>query len=328
MDVRLVKDISEIRFEWERLLLESDTGTVFQTLGWVSAWQSHARIRNQGSMIKERELTLAVYEREELVGVGVFEVRDTTILFGAMRPQWGDAYGLADFGDIIAQRHEERRVWMALLRFFNSQFTNCQLQLDFVRESSPSFGVLRKLGQVREQEVSPYITVPRSWESYVQGLPRKKRHELRRKMKKVFEESAKFSVTDKVTGAQISALVKLVKESSEDKQTFMSRAMERFFEGMMKKMFAARLGILFTLTLNDEVMAMVLGFTWKEAWYLYNGGFSSGSGLPVGIALSGKIVEEAILRKVAVVDFLRGHERYKYDLGAVDQKLYKITIDN
>ena len=89
--------------------------------------------------------------------------------------------------------------------------------------------------------------------------------------------------------------------------------MEIFFRKIVK------LGKLFAL--GD--MAMVLGFEWKNNWYLYNSGYM-GSG--VGIALFGMIIEQAIKSKIERVDFLRGNERYKYDLGAVDKKLYNMEV--
>ena len=60
--------------------------------------------------------------------------------------------------------------------------------------------------------------------------------------------------------------------------------------------------------------------------YLYNGGYDPNGGYAAGMAAHGKIIEWAIKNKYKKVDYLRGDERYKYDLGAKDQQLYQLTI--
>ena len=39
------------------------------------------------------------------------------------------------------------------------------------------------------------------------------------------------------------------------------------------------------------------------------------------------LIKEAIDKGIKVFDFLRGNERYKYDLGAKDVQLFRIKFD-
>ena len=39
------------------------------------------------------------------------------------------------------------------------------------------------------------------------------------------------------------------------------------------------------------------------------------------------LLKKSIEKKIEIFDFLRGNERYKYDLGAKDKLLYKVIID-
>lgn len=311
LSVRLVSSVGQIMEDWERLLLKSDTATVFQTPAWVSSWSA-------------QKMILGVYD-DGLVGVGVFEVRDKQIIFGAIRPTLGDAYALADFGDIVAQRGREQEVWQQILQYLRIRYNASSIMLDFVREGSPSFGVLSKLGRVKEQEVSPCLDTPLSWEEYLQMLGRKRRHELKRKMKQIEVFRPEFLVEDSIGGKDIGQLVELVKVSAPEKRSFMTQAMEVFFGAMMREMFIEKLGKLFVVEIEGLAEAMVLGFEFKNRWYLYNGGYNPKI-QSVGVVLSGMIIKEAITRKIEQVDFLRGNERYKYDLGAADKKLYNIEI--
>src|SRR3990167_3205083 len=192
----VVKNLSQIREDWERLLLESDTATVFQAPAWVNAWQNY--------------FILGVYDEGKLVGVGVFEERDKKIIFGAM-------HGLADFGDIVAQRGREQEVWQQILKHLRMTYNVSSIMLDFVREESPSFEVLSKLGKIRLQEVAPQIDVPRSCENYLLSLGRKKRHELKRKMRQVKGE---IMVIEKISDKDADRFIELVKGSSEEKRRF------------------------------------------------------------------------------------------------------------
>ncbi len=318
----VVKNLSQIREDWERLLLESNTATVFQTPAWVNAWQRHSRIRNNELGIKEQEVILGVYEKTELVGVGVFELRGDEIVFGAMRPQWGNAYGLADFGDIVVQKGREQEVWQQILKHLRIAYNVSSIRLDFVREESPSFAVLKTVGAVEEQEVSPIIDLPLSWNDYLYNLGRKRRHELGRKMRHI---EGKLVVKEEIMERDVNRLVELVRISSAAKQDFMTEEMDAFFRIMTVEMFGAGWGRLFVLEKDELQAAMVLGFEFKNSWYLYNGGYDPQ--MPsVGVVLFGLIIQSAIGKKISRVDFLRGDERYKYDLGAVDKKLFKMLL--
>lgn len=289
MKIKVIETVVGIRDEWEKLLWESDTATVFQSPNWVGLW--------------DKKLVLGVYDGNELVGIGAFEQENDKVRFVGMRQN------LADFGDIVAQRHREKEIWLEILKYLRSQITDHRIELDFIRETSPSFGILEKIGKVKEQEVSPYIKIPRSWDIYLQSLPRKKRHELRRKMKKIDTE---LVIIEKSSSKDEDRFIELMRNSSEEKRRFMDKGMEEFFRKIIK------LGKLFSVP-----DAMVLGFEWRKDWYLYNSGSSGGR----GIALFGMIIREAIKLKIERLDFLRGGEKYKYDLGAKDEQLYNITYD-
>ena len=181
--------------------------------------------------------------------------------------------------------------------------------------------------ELKKQEVAPQLEVGESWQEYLRDLDRKKRHELRRKMRRVNEElKPQFEVTGSYSKDVIDALVELIRKSSPQKREFMSERMEAFFREMIRTLFTTGVAEIYTLKSSGNQVAAVLGLEFGKRLYLYNGGYDPAVKLPTGVAISGKIIEYAISKRCEQVDFLRGGERFKYDLGAKDLQLYQLTI--
>ena len=73
--------------------------------------------------------------------------------------------------------------------------------------------------------------------------------------------------------------------------------------------------------------AAVLCFDAGSCLYLYNSGYDpSLAGLSVGLVSKAQCVVWAIENRKQCLDFLRGNEPYKYDLGAVDRQIFTITV--
>ena len=258
--------------------------TVFQTKEWESLWAG------------------------EVVEGGKFVDQGEQVIFASMAKIEG--HRLTDYGGIAALGDEEK-MWQKII----DRFAGKTLVLDYIREDSLSFQILKNLGSERKQWVAPYLDLPGSFDEYLDSLGRKNRHELRRKMKKTPGE---LRVEDGGRGAD--NLIRLMKLSSKEKNQFMTAGMENWFRKMMQVMNK------YIKILAVEDKAAYLGFVWENESYLYNGGYDPNGGYAAGMAAHGKIIEWAIKNKYKKVDYLRGDERYKYDLGAKDQQLYQLTI--
>jgi CelD/BcsL family acetyltransferase involved in cellulose biosynthesis len=81
------------------------------------------------------------------------------------------------------------------------------------------------------------------------------------------------------------------------------------------------------LRVNSKPAAAVLCFDAGSYLYLYNSGYDPEfSGLSVGLVSKALCLQWAIEQGMTGLDFLRGDEPYKYDLGAQDQKIYRLTL--
>ncbi|PZC48400.1 MAG: Acetyltransferase involved in cellulose biosynthesis, CelD/BcsL family, partial [Chloroflexi bacterium] len=102
---------------------------------------------------------------------------------------------------------------------------------------------------------------------------------------------------------------------------------ERFFRRIARAMGEAGYLKLFFMEIDGQRVAAVWCFDMGNVRYLYNSGFNPAFGhLSVGLLLKAFCLKDAIETGMDYFDFLRGDERYKYDLGAQDVVLYNMVV--
>ena len=188
------------------------------------------------------------------------------------------------------------------------------------------YGVAEEL-----EAVAPRVQLPGDWESYLASLGKKDRHELRRKIRRLFESGG--GVTHQVLSEQsdvvaaMDTFLDLHTRSRQDKTDFMTEEMSGFFRRMASALSAEGLIHLFMLQINSRPAAAVLCFDAGNCLYLYNSGYDPEfSSLSVGLVSKALCLQWAIENGKQCIDFLRGNEPYKYDLGAKDQEIYRLLV--
>ncbi len=195
-----------------------------------------------------------------------------------------------------------------------------KIQLDYVREDSKTFSAFAKSYGGTKQEVSPYINLPKSWEEYLNNLDRKYRKELKRKFRRLEETSYKI-----VAENNLQEFVHLHRLSDPAKNKFMSEPMARFFKDVYETKFPGWQTSLSFLKIEDKYAAGIMSFISQDEWWLYNSGYDPAfSYYSAGLLLKALSIKQAIEQGKKKYDFLRGSERYKYELGAKDLQLYKL----
>jgi CelD/BcsL family acetyltransferase involved in cellulose biosynthesis len=92
-----------------------------------------------------------------------------------------------------------------------------------------------------------------------------------------------------------------------------------FDQGMLDLLF---------LTVEGKKAAAMWQFVYGDRMMLYNSGLnpSDFAALSPGIVLSTYSIEASIEKGLALYDFLRGDETYKYRMGARDTSIYRISV--
>ncbi|MFO7965797.1 MAG: GNAT family N-acetyltransferase [Desulfobacterales bacterium] len=178
--------------------------------------------------------------------------------------------------------------------------------------------------------VSLEMELPAAWDDYLAGLTSKQRHEVRRKLRRLYESGdIRFIVYDKpedIAGNRDDFL-KLFRRSRMDKSDFMTMKMESFFKTVMSATVDAGLLKMAMLYVNQVKAAALLFFDYNERIYLYNSGYDPECGsISVGLLSKILLIRHGISEKKRVFDFLRGDEAYKYRLGGCETSLSRITV--
>jgi CelD/BcsL family acetyltransferase involved in cellulose biosynthesis len=247
---------------------------------------------------------------------------------------------VSDSLDAVVAAGREGEFWEELLRSPQDLLAEGPLRLPNLVEGSPSLSVLPGIcaGRgvaflVEEADRSPFLSLPGSFDDYLRGLGGKERHELRRKLRRAEEAEPRLSFRVTGTAEELArdfpSFVELHRRSHPEKRRFMDDRMAEFFrevaEGFLSE---GRLRLAFLRGANGDI-ASAFQIVRDGALLLYNSGFDPGAGdgrVSPGVVLLARCVEDAIGKGYCEYDFLRGRERYKYDLGGRDRIVYRVTL--
>lgn len=240
---------------------------------------------------------------------------------------------LTDEQDVVAPAGRERDVATAMAGWIVRDAPR-RVSLAFVPEDVPTLDVAEALltesGYRVERSrliTSPRLALPDDFETYVQGLGKKERHELRRKIRRLENATqATFRWTsDAERGATLDRFFALHRLSRGEKADFMTPDVERFFRDIadaLAPLGRLRLGV---LRAHDEDAAVLFAFAYRGTLALYNAAYDPAlASLSIGIASHAWAIREAIRERFDTYDLLRGDEPYKYDLGATDRWLGRL----
>ena len=317
------QDLESLRGEWQDLLARVPEPHVFHRPLWQELWLEHFGDGRE-------PFFLAARDGQHLVGVAPL-MRE-----GSRLALVGD-HEICDYMDFLVEPGRVGEFFPALLRSLGEEPWE-EIDLRGLAAYSPALaalsGAAEALGWRVEREleaVAPHVELPASWEQYMERLGKKDRHELRRKMRRLGQGGTRVELRDLRSRQEVASgmedFLRLHTASRSDKAEFMSPQMEQFFRGMAAALADEGLIRLFMMDLDGRPAASVLCFDCCPQLHLYNSGFDPElSSLSVGLLSKVLCLEVAIKEGKDCLDFLRGSEPYKYDLGARDLPIYRCLV--
>lgn len=246
---------------------------------------------------------------------------------------------VSDSLDAVVAAGCEREFWTAFLtRAAGLLEPGAVLRLPNLVEGTPSLSLLPELCgryglacRVEETDRSPVLPLPDDFEDYLGRLGAKERHELRRKLRRASEllPGLDYRVTRGAgeLARDLDSFFLLHRASQKEKEEFMDDRMERFFREIAGRFLSAGNLRLSFLSVGGADIASAFQLEWNGSLLLYNSGFDPGyRRVSPGLVLLARCIEEAIGRGGREYDFLRGRERYKYDLGGVDRVVSRAIV--
>lgn len=309
---------------WDEVVAASRLRSPFLTWAWQREW---VRAFAEGCRL---EIRAVVDPADRLLAVlPLHEIEP-----GLLRLVGGA--DVSDYLDLIAVQGREEEAWTALLQARAAE--RAVWRLHAVPAASPTVTALPALAAacalVASSEVEercPVLTLPGSWEAYLETLPGKHRHEMMRKLRRFEREQPEARVTQVSAPAEVAArlgdFLALHRLSRAGKAKFMDERMERFFRAAIPALAERQAVRLWLLETPAGPIASFICLEGDDCVGLYNSGFDPArAALSPGLVLLTHLIRDAIARGRRRFDFLRGEERYKYEFGPVPEDVCAVTI--
>ena len=314
---------SALAAEWDQLLAATPVRGPFLRWQWHSLWwETFAESGDELHL-------LAVRADGALVGIAPLMLRLGRLSFSC-------GTDVSDYLDVIARPHQGEAVGRALAPHLRGldwsllALDSLPAEATALRHLAPNLEAAGLDVEVERQDTCPTAYLPSDWDSYLASLTKKDRHELRRKVRRL-EGAGRVAfyplVGAEVTGRDVDDFLTLLRLSAPEKAAFMDERMEGFFRGLFVRFADDGLLRLYFLELAGRRVASALCFDSGEELLLYNSGYDPAyAGLSAGLVLKAYSLRDAIALGRKRFDFLRGDERYKYDLKGVDVPLYGLRV--
>jgi len=323
----------ELESEWNQLLDESITHVPFLRHEYLKIWWESLG----GGEWKTAELTIVAGRKNgQLVGIApLFLTPDregilTLMLLGSIE--------ISDYLDLIVCPENLTEFVDELLPFMAANIPAWQT-LDWYNmlDTSPSIEAIRSAAvrqgwqvEVTQLQHSPYIPLTGDFETYLAGIDKKQRHEIRRKMRRAEDANRglKYTLTNDPDhfDQDINDFLALM-ANDEQKRAFLTSPMRETFRKIMHCAFEAGCLHMAFLEFDGERAAAHVSFDYLKRIWAYNSGINPKfTELSPGWVLLGYELRWANQSGYIEYDFMRGDEEYKYRFGAVDRSIKRLTI--
>ncbi len=322
MTVEILSDpecFSQLRPEWLELLDRSDS-SFFQTPDLLQAWWDSHR---SGSL----QIIVVRDDQDQLVGLAPLYVSKED---AHKKIQFLGNHELSDYCDFIIDREHLAEVLPLIWESISQLDWQTALFISLPEKSSVrEFLIAQISAKQTQQEVCPVITLPSTWEEYLEMIGRKQRHELKRKWKNLeSNRQLEFqTITHDISEKDIQDFIRLHQLSSAEKKSFWTKQNLAFFSQLLPAASRNKTLQLSFLMIDGLRVSATLAFTHADTYYLYNSGIDPEYfELSVGNVLTAYTIQSAINLGLSRYDFLRGDEAYKFRFGAVSEPIYDLQI--
>ncbi len=178
--------------------------------------------------------------------------------------------------------------------------------------------------------VAPFLPLPGSYDEYLNGLPAKLRHEIKRKARKLEAEAGSFRILiahEDTLEELLDRFVSLHRSSEGPKGVFLQPGMEIFFRRLGEAFLPRGIFNLTFLEVGGHKVAGTIGFRYEGTYYLYNSAFDrEWRHLSPGMVLVAEDIRIAIEGGCNGFDLLKGDYEYKYRFGAYPRRIKRLTV--
>jgi CelD/BcsL family acetyltransferase involved in cellulose biosynthesis len=316
---------------WGRLVDEGGI-SVFQSFEWQRTWWKHFGENNPWMRLhiivvsyEGQPVAIAPCCVETLTTLGLLHIRCLSFL----------GRGKSDYLDIIVKPGIEAETILHIARSLgDSRNTFDLLMIEDISERSTRgvllFEALQRQGFTGERFVSEYCprtTFGLTWKETSTSIPSNTNGRLdkrRRQLEARHNADTEFASAESLTPADVDDFMALHQqrwESVGQSGLFADRQFAEFFREAVIRLKDRGWPMLAFLRLEGKRVVGICGFLFRDEYSYYLNGLGevgAAKQFSPGLVLHLLCMEELFRRGVRTYDFLRGVERYKYELGGVN----------
>jgi CelD/BcsL family acetyltransferase involved in cellulose biosynthesis len=337
MEFTLHRNTSELlplASDWNLLLSESISHIPFLRFEYLSAWWA---TRGGGEWPESELAVVTARQAGRLTGVApLFVSRNpdgepALLLLGSIE--------ISDYLDVIARPADLPDFLNGMLDFIARPEAPDWRLLDWhnLPEDSPTLPVMKTEAERRGWNFSqertyhvPSIPLKGDFETYLAGIDKKQRHEIRRKMRRAEDcgRNVRWYIVEQAASldAEVEAFLDLMADDPE-KADFLTPAMRAQMRLACRAAFECGWLQLAFLEVDGQKAAGYLNFDYLNRIWVYNSGLDRRfMDISAGWVLLGHLLKWANEEKRNEFDFMRGNEDYKYRFGGVDRYLVRAKL--
>lgn len=333
--IRSVSEMEALSGEWNSLLDKSASHVPFLRNDYLTSW-----FRNLGGGEWDSgELFTVTASGDDHSLVGIAPMFFTRNLDGKPALMLLGSIEISDYLDVIASKDDLEPFIDGLLDFLERGDVPGWELLDWYNllDSSPTLPALEKAAnrrgckyQLQPLQHCPFIPLPNDWETYLGGIDKKQRHEIRRKLRRADASEAPvnwYIVEDENSlDDEIDTLFALMETDPEKKQ-FLTPKMRLQMREIIHNAFRNGWLQLAVTTVDGKKAAAYLNFDYENRIWVYNSGFDPEyRDLSLGWVLLSYLIQWSIEHGREEFDFMRGDELYKYRFGGIDRRVVRATL--
>jgi CelD/BcsL family acetyltransferase involved in cellulose biosynthesis len=333
--LRTLSEMNTIADEWNNTLEQSARHVPFLRHEYLSTWWSTLG----GGEWSDGELYVVTTRQEDGALGGIAPLFATENLDGEPALMLLGSIEISDYLDVIAPVEKLGQFLELTLEHLDGPDAPPWQVLDWynILEDSPTLPALESIAVKRGWAYTheplqhcPYIPLADDWDTYLAGIDKKQRHEIRRKIRRAENNivPVRWYIVEEEEDleAEIDGFMSLMAQDPE-KDKFLTEVMRSQMRAAVHSAYRAGWLQLSFLEVGGEKAAGYLNFDYKDRIWVYNSGLDfSYRELSPGWVLLGYLIQWAIENKRQAFDFMRGDERYKYRFGAVDRRVQRVML--
>jgi CelD/BcsL family acetyltransferase involved in cellulose biosynthesis len=332
-------DFLKIKDSWSDLLKHSFNNVIFSTFEWLCAWWE---VYGQGNEL----FVILVKDNGTITAAAPLMIKN--IRFGGVtlgKKLQFIAHDVSDYSDFIVTETDGvcfDLIFKELARRINSWD---YAEFIFIPENSPNFehwkhniaGFKANIKSVTKDSSAYILNMYKtadSWQGFEKTLPAKRRNDLKRCSKLLSGiGDLKFSSTKEpaLVSERIDRLIAFHKERWHGKglkSQFCDPRVVLHYRAIMRNFSSQGWLELASMTLNNEYLALAIGYTYNHRYYYYMPAFNrTYSKYSPGNLLIKNLLESFYpAGQIRIFDLLRGDEAYKSIWSDAKVALFRIKM--